>query len=74
MPWYSIKTTSMIQTLRMVVPNVKQAWFADDSAECETFENLYDWYKHLSSEGRKQGYLVNGYKGWLIVKSHKLAI
>ena len=45
----------------MVVPNVKQG-LTDDSAGCGTIANLYDWYKHLSSEGRKYGYLVNGQK------------
>ena len=46
----------------------------DDSAGCGTIANLYYWYKHLSSEGRKYGHLVNGKKIWLIVKSHELAI
>ena len=73
MPLYSINATSMIQTFRMVVPNVKQAWLADDSAGCGTIANLYELYKHLSSEGRKYGYLLNGQKSRLIVKS-RLAI
>ena len=64
----------MIQTLRMVVPNIKQARLTDDSTGCGTIANLYDWYKHLSSEGRKYGYLVNGQKSGLIVKSHELAL
>ena len=33
---------------------------------------LHDWYKHLSQEGKKYGYLVNGSKRWLIVKSDVL--
>ena len=74
MPWYSINKTSTIRTLRMVVPNVKPAWLADDSAGCGTIANLYHWYKHLSPEGRKYWYLVNGKKSWLILKSHELAI
>ena len=43
----------------MVVPDIKKAWLTDDSAGCGTIANLYDWYKHLSSEGRKYGCLVN---------------
>ena len=34
---------------------------------------LYNWYNHLSQEGKKCGYLVNGSKSWLIVKSDVLA-
>ena len=34
---------------------------------------LYNWYKHLSKEGQKFGYFVNGSKSWLIVKSGELA-
>ena len=30
---------------------------------------LHDWYNHLSQEGKKYGYLVNGSKSWLILKS-----
>ena len=34
---------------------------------------LYNWYNHLSQEEKKCGYLVNGSKSWLIVKSDVLA-
>ena len=36
-------------------------------------ELLYNWYKRLSQEGKKFGYLVNGSKNWLIVKTQDLA-
>ena len=62
MPWYSVNTTSLIQILRLIIPNVKQAWLADDSAGSGTITSLYDWYKRLSSEGKKYGYLENGKK------------
>ena len=32
MPWYSVNTSIMIQSLRLHVPEVKQVWLADDSA------------------------------------------
>ena len=36
---------------------------------------LYNWYNHLSQEGKKKyGCLVNGPKSWLIVKSDVLAV
>lgn len=73
MPWYSVNTSIMIQGLRASSPDVKQVWLADDSAGGGRIEPLYNWYKHLSQEGRKYGYLVNGSKSWLIVKSGLLA-
>ena len=33
---------------------------------------MHDWYNHLSREGKKYGYPVNGSKSWLIVKSDVL--
>ena len=73
MPWYSVNTSIMIQSLRLNVPEVKQVWLADDSAGGGRLINLYSWYKHLEEEGKKFGYLVNGPKCWLIVKSQELA-
>ena len=32
MPWYSVNTSIMIQSLRLHIPDVKQVWLADDSA------------------------------------------
>ena len=59
MPWYSVNTSIIIQSLRTSTPGVKQVWLADDSAGGN----------HLSQEGKKYCYLVNGSKSWLIVKS-----
>ena len=33
---------------------------------------LYNFYNHRSQEGKKYGYLVNGSKSWLVVKSDVL--
>ena len=74
MPWYSVNTSTMIQNLRAHCPIVKQVWLADDSAGGGRITQLYDWYKQLSKEGEKFGYIVNGSaKSWLIVKSEALA-
>ena len=73
MPWYSVNTSIMIQSLKLHVPEVKQVWLADDSAGGGRIEDLYRWYKYLYEEGKKYGYLVNGSKSWLIVKSQELA-
>ena len=69
MPWYALNTSIMIQKLRDHCPLVKQVWLAHDSAGGGSIVQLYNWYKHLSKEGQKFGYFVNGSKSWLNVKS-----
>ena len=73
MPWYSVNASIMIQSLRKSTPGVKQVWLADDSGGegVGQIVQLYNWYNHLSQEGKKYGYL-NGSKNWLIVKSDVL--
>ena len=73
MPWYAINTAHMIASLRASIPQVKQVWLADDSAGGGSIVSLYQWYKNLCEEGRKFGYIVNGAKSWLIVKTSELA-
>jgi hypothetical protein len=72
-PWYSVNTAVIIQSLRLNIPEVKQAWLADDSAGRGRLVQLHNWYKCLEGEGKKYDYLVNGQKCWLIVKSQELA-
>ena len=73
MPWYSINKSIIIQSLRTNTPGVKQVWLANHSAGGGQIVPLYNWYNHLSQEGKKYGYLVNGSKSWLIMKSDVLA-
>ena len=73
MPWYAINTAHMIASLRASIPQVKQVWLADDSAGGGSIVSLYQWYKNLCEEGIKFGYIVNGAKSWLIVKTSELA-
>ena len=47
-------------------------WLADNSAGGGSIVQLYNWYRQLSKEGQKFGYLVNGSKCWLIVKFGEL--
>ena len=68
MPWYAVNTRILIDRLRILVPDVKQAWLADDSAGGGSISSLHSWFLQLSSEGVKFGYFVNGLKSWLIVK------
>ena len=73
MPWYSVNTSIMNQSLKTSTPGVKQVWLANDSAGSGQIVPLYNWYDHLSQEGKKYDYLVNGSNSWLIVKSDVLA-
>ena len=74
MPWYSVNASVMIQSLRTSSQGVKQVWLADDSAGRGQIVPLYNWYDHPSQKGKRYGYLVNGPKSWLIVKSDLLAV
>ena len=40
---------------------------------CSSSRQNHQWYVRLSSEGKRTGYLVNGIKSWLIVKTDYLA-
>jgi hypothetical protein len=55
MPWYSVNTAVIIQSLRLNIPEVKQVWLADDSAGGGRLVQLYNWYKYLEGEGKKYG-------------------
>ena len=59
----------MIQSSRTSTRGDKQIWLADGSAGIVHILPLYNWDNHLSQEGRKYDYLVNGSKSWLIIKS-----
>ena len=66
MSWYALNTSIMIQNLRDHCPLVKQVWLADDSAGGGSIVQLYNWYRQLSKEGQKFGYLVNGQRPGLL--------
>ena len=61
----------MIFTLRRFIERVKQVWLADDASAVGLLQDLLEWYKRLCVEGQLYGYIVNGSKSWLIVKSEK---
>ena len=51
MPWYAVNTRTLIDSLRLTVPEVKQAWLADDSAGGGSIIGLHKWFLQLSAEG-----------------------
>ena len=72
MAWYSINTVVLINFLRSKSPKTTQVWLADDAAGASKIQDLFMWFKTLAAEGVKYGYLVNGPKSWLILKSPDL--
>ena len=58
----------MIQSLKLNIPEIKQVWLADNSAGGESLAHLYNWCILIGN-----GYLVNGLKWRLIVKTQDLA-
>ena len=69
-----VNTSIMIQSLRTSTPGVKQVWLADDSKGGGQIVPLYNWYNHLSQEGKKYGYLVNGSKSWPCKKNENRSL
>jgi hypothetical protein len=72
MPWYSLSTTTLINSLRASTPEVKQVWLADDASAAGKLDVLNKWYKDLEVEGKDHGYFVNCSKSWLIVKDREM--
>ena len=72
MPWYALSTVTIINTLQLNEPSVKQVWLADDASAAGKLEALLKWYENLKLIGSKLGYYVNQTKCWLIVKSREI--
>ena len=68
MPWFSLNTVPVIQSLRNQVPSVKQVWLADDASGGGKLQDLREWYNLIVSQGKRSGYYVNEKKCWLILK------
>ena len=68
MPWFSLNTVHVIQSLRNQVPSVKQVWLADDASGGGKLWDLHEWYNLIVSQGKKSDYYVYEKKCWLILK------
>lgn len=72
MPWYSVNTSILINSLRMGSPTLRHVWFTDDSAGTGRIKALYDLYKYpLSKEWVKYGYHVIGLQKLVNWLSHR---
>ncbi len=70
MPFYSLATRRLIDSLSIDSPDVQQIWYADDATAAGTLENLKIWWDHLSKIGPAFGYHVNLQKTWLVTSDN----
>ena len=68
MPFYVLATRPLMNALRMVTPEVKQVWYADDATAAGKVVDLKSWWSKLSAVGPSYGYFVNPSKTWLVTK------
>ena len=73
MPWYSLSTVTIIDSLWIQESPIKQVWLADDAASAGKIKSLHNWYQNLEIIGNRFGYYVNRSKSWLIVKTAQAA-
>ena len=55
MAMYALAIVPLIRHLRTTVPDVSQAWFADDATAVGSLSKLFSWWQHLSSVGPDYG-------------------
>ena len=65
MAMYAMALTPLVKLLQ---PNCKQVWYADDATGCDRLEKLKVWYDKLLSEGPNYGYYLSPSKCILVVK------
>ena len=66
MALYAIRLQPLVKCLNK--QEVKQVWFADDSAAGGKLCGLLQWWQPLVAEGPKLGYHQNSDKTWVVVK------
>lgn len=72
MAMYGIGTWPLVTYLK-TASNAIQAWYADDSAVCDTLDKLRLWWDELITVGPSYGYFPNASKTILLVKPHYLS-
>ena len=68
MAFYGISTKPILTSLRIVVPDILQVWFADDATGGGGLKSLHEWWLQIIELGKKYGYHVKSSKSWLILK------
>ena len=69
MAFYASGTTTLVNTLQITSPEVRQVCLADDISGASNLDDLMIWWKNVISDSKKFGYLVNEKKSWLILES-----
>ena len=69
---YAIGTRNLISSLNEANQDVRQVWFADDSASGGKLTSLKRWWDHLNLYGPAYGYFPKSSKTVLILKSPEL--
>ena len=69
---YAIGTRNLISSLNEANQDVRQVWFADDSAGGGKLTSLKRWWDHLNLYGPAYGYFPKSSKTVLILKSPEL--
>ena len=70
MQCFALSTLPLIEESRS--RNLKQEWYADDSAGVGSIQGACEWFAKISREGKKYGYNVNAKKTIAIVRRDKL--
>ena len=65
---YALAISPLINKLKELCPDVKQAWYADDATAASTCTKLRRWWDELSTHGPLFGYYPNPPKTYVIVK------
>ena len=68
MSFYALATLPLAHHLQHCCSAVRQTWLADDSAGDGRLMDLLQWWRVLSTSGKKYGYITNSVKTILLVK------
>ena len=71
MDFYSCGTNPILMSLRERIPEVSQAWLADDATSAGHLKDLKKWWDLIIEEGIKYGYYVKPSKSWIVLKKTK---
>lgn len=73
MAMYALAVAPLIRQLRRSMPDIKQAWYADDATAAGKLQSLHLWWQKLQSVGPAFGYFPNATKTHLVVKPTRMA-
>ena len=72
MAFYALATVPLINHLQHGFDEVRQVWYADDSAGAGRLRRLLEWWNDLQAMGAAYGYHTNAAKTLLLVKTENM--